>query len=248
MTVAPAVDVARRNRSLLDEALAVIDAARERGISARLLGGLAVMHHDASLRERGGSRPIADIDLLVAAGEHRATAQLLVGRGYRPEERFNALNGHRRMLFHGSDWDLDVLVGMFEMCHRIDMGPELALDYPTLPVTDLLLTKLQIVKLNEKDVSDIVDLVSAHEVGPAPGDCIDSQRLTRLVSDDWGLWRTLTGTLQTVAASSDDAAVHRRLGEITAVLDAAPKTRRWKLRSRIGDRVTWYVLPDEVNQ
>jgi hypothetical protein len=31
-------------------------------------------------------------------------------------------------------------------------------------------------------------------------------------------------------------------------LDETPKSRRWKLRARIGERVPWYVLPDEVQQ
>ena len=114
--------VAARNRQLLDEALRLIDRAREMGAEARLIGGLAILHHDAELRERGGSRAINDIDLMVPTGAHRLLSLLLVQAGYRPEERFNALNGHRRMVFHGADWDLDVLVGIFEMCHRIDMS------------------------------------------------------------------------------------------------------------------------------
>src|SRR5579859_348217 len=157
--------VASRNRALLDEAVGIIDHARQEGIDARLLGGLGILHHDAALLARGGSRPINDIDLIVPADQHRKIAHLLVTSGYTPEERFNALNGHRRMVFHGPQWDLDVLVGVFEMCHRIDMSARIGLDYPTLPVTDLLLTKLQIVKLNAKDAGDIVDLVAAHPLG-----------------------------------------------------------------------------------
>lgn len=246
--VAASESVANRNRRLLYEALAIVGVARERGISARLLGGLGILHHDAELRDRGGSRPINDIDLIVPAGQHRATAQVLADHGYRPEERFNALNGHRRMLFHGPEWDLDVLVGTFEMCHRIEMVDRLPLDYPTLPVADLLLTKLQVVKLNAKDADDIVDLVRGHELGSGDGDWIDVDRLTSLVRDDWGLWRTITGTIATVTAMEPDAVVTQRLGRLAGELDATPKSRRWRLRARVGDRVAWYVLPDEVNQ
>lgn len=239
---------AARNQVLLDEALRLIDRARSAGIEARLIGGLAILHHDSALRERGGSRTINDIDLMVPTGQHRQIAQLLVETGYAAEERFNALNGHRRMVFHGAEWDLDVLVGIFEMCHRIDMSGQFALDFPTLPVTDLLLTKLQIVKLNAKDVGDTVDLVSAHALGEGPGDQIDLARLRALVRDDWGLWRTITGTLETVLASDPPVAVAGRLAALLAALHEAPKSTRWKLRARVGDRVPWYVLPDEVNQ
>jgi len=240
--------VAARNQRLLDEALRLIDRAREAGVEARLIGGLAILRHDAELRERGGSRAINDIDLIVPAGAHRPLSVLLVEAGYTPEERFNALNGHRRMVFHGAEWDLDVLVGIFEMCHRIDMSSRFALDYPTLPATDLLLTKLQIVKLNAKDAGDTVDLLHGHGLGEGPGDHIDLARLRSVVRDDWGLWRTITGTLETVMATDPSAEVADRLGVLLAALHDAPKSARWKLRARVGDRVPWYVLPDEVNQ
>jgi hypothetical protein len=239
---------AARNRRLLDEALSIVDLARAEGVNARLLGGLAILHHDERLRARGGSRPINDIDLIVGSGEHRSMARILTDCGYRPEERFNALNGHRRMVFHGEDWDLDVLVGVFEMCHRMDMSSRFALDYPTLPVSDLLLTKLQIVRLNAKDAADISALVAGHDLGKGPGDWIDVDRMTSVVRDDWGLWRTITGTLQTVSTTTADPVATDRLRRLRVELDAAPKSRRWKLRARVGDRVAWYVLPDEVNQ
>ena len=240
--------VASRNRRLLDEALKLIDRARAEGVEARLIGGLAILHHDAELRDRGGSRPINDIDLMVPSGQHRLLARLLAEAGYSGEERFNALNGHRRMVFHGPDWDLDVLVGIFEMCHRIDMTTRFDLDYPTLPVTDLLLTKLQIVKLNAKDAGDTVDLVGAHPLAEGPGDHIDLGRLRALIRDDWGLWRTITGTVETVIATDPPAEVGGRLNALLGALHEAPKSARWKLRARVGDRVAWYVLPDEVNQ
>ncbi|MEX0625623.1 MAG: hypothetical protein WD402_03675 [Chloroflexota bacterium] len=240
--------VAARNWQLLDEALRIIDRCRGMGVEARLIGGLAILHHDAKLRERGGSRAINDIDLMVPTGTHRLLSLLLIQAGYTPEERFNALNGHRRMVFHGSDWDIDVLVGIFEMCHRIDMSSRFALDYPTLPATDLLLTKLQIVKLNAKDAGDTVDLLRAHGMGEGPGDHIDLARLRALVRDDWGLWRTITGTVDTIIATDPSADVTERLRVLLAALRDAPKSARWKLRARVGDRVQWYVLPDEVNQ
>ncbi len=239
---------AARNRALLDEAVRLIDRARDAGIDARLLGGLGILQHDDALRRRGGSRAINDIDLIVPGGQHRQIARLLVAAGYAPEERFNALNGHRRMLFHGPESDLDVLVGIFEMCHRIDMSARIGLDYPTLPVADLLITKLQIVKLNAKDAADIVDLVAAHPLGEGTGNHVDLAYLRDLVRDDWGLWRTMTGTLQTVEATQPPLTVSDRLRGLLAALNAAPKSARWKLRARVGDRVAWYVLPDEVNQ
>jgi hypothetical protein len=238
----------QRNLALLGEAVELIELAAAVGVVARLLGGLAVLHHDPLLRQRGGSRAVNDIDLIVPAGANRSMAGLLSRRGYRPEERFNALNGHRRLLYHGERADVDVLVGTFEMCHRIELEGRFALDAPTLPVTDLLVTKLQIVKLNEKDLGDIVDLLTGHDLGRGHGDWIDVDRLDELTRGDWGLWRTMVGTLDTVVASDQRPLAAERARTLRVALDETPKSRRWKLRARVGERVPWYVLPDEVQQ
>jgi len=42
--------------------------------------------------------------------------------------------------------------------------------------------------------------------------------------------------------------VEQRLDELWKAIDAQPKSVKWKLRSRVGDRVSWYQLPEEVRQ
>jgi hypothetical protein len=51
--------------------------------------------------------------------------------------------------------------------HTIDLRDRFELDDATLPLADLLLTKLQIVQLNEKDVLDILALLADHELDPS---------------------------------------------------------------------------------
>ena len=90
--------------------------------------------------------------------------------------------------------------------------------------------------------------VQTHPLAEGEGDHVDLVRLRELVRDDWGLWRTITGTIETVIATDPPAEVGLRLRALLDALHAAPKSARWRLRSRVGDRVPWYVLPDEVNQ
>jgi hypothetical protein len=238
-----------RNRALLDEGLSIIDSATSRELTARLLGGAAILLHCPAARARGGSRLIGDIDVIVAKGQGRAFSDLLVDRGYKPETRFNALHGHQRMVFHGPLCQLDVLIGSFEMCHTFEMSRRLALDHPTIPVTDLLLTKLQIVELNEKDSRDALDLLEEHAVEEGEGDCVSLNQIAMLVSGDWGLWRTITGTLRSLSASARSAAspeIMERLARIEQRMNETPKSLKFKMRARVGERVPWYVLPDEV--
>lgn len=246
----PSLDTAAaaRNLRLVEEGRRLVDAAAAEGITARLLGGVAILTHCPQALAAGGYREVADLDLVVAAGSQRRLAQLLVAQGYEPESRFNALHGHSRMLFYGPLSQLDILVGNFSMCHTIKLGMRLELDWPTLSVTDLLLTKLQIVELNSKDALDVAVLLREHEVavGPAAADAIDLSYLGSLVSDDWGLWRTITGTAGRLRQEGYEDPVPERLDAIEDHLRSVPKTSRHKLRARVGERVSWFKEPDEV--
>jgi hypothetical protein len=241
----PDAGTARRNLDLLEEGRRLVEGARAEGITLRLIGGVAVMAHCPGVLAAGGSRPIADVDAVVGPRQGRALSGYLLSAGYEPEPRFNALHGHQRMLFHGPHGPLDVLVGVFEMCHRIDLSDRLHLDDPTVTVTDLLLTKLQVVELNEKDARDALDLLAEHDLARAEGDAVNLDYLDSLVGGDWGLWRTITGTLERLRELAEPEP-RARIDEVRRSLIEVPKTRRWKLRARVGERVRWYVLPDEV--
>ena len=59
---------------------------------------------------------------------------------------------------------MDVFVSSFRMCHEIPLEKRLSVDEDTVPLAELLLTKLQIIELNEKDVRDTVALLLEHDV------------------------------------------------------------------------------------
>jgi hypothetical protein len=221
---------------LVTEGVALVDEMEERGLTLRLLGGAGVILHCGGVPYRA----IADIDAIAPRAQARPLAVALSANGYEPEARFNAMHGNRRMIFHGPAGKLDVFVGAFEMCHRLELDDRLALDRPTLTVSDLLLTKLQIVELNAKDAEDATMLLRAHELGEGPGDHVDVPYIAALTGRDWGLWRTVTGTLRGLPD------VEGRATALADALDAAPKTRAFRVRARVGERKRWYELPDEA--
>jgi hypothetical protein len=233
------------NRALLDAALTLVQRATEAGLRPRMLGGLAIAAHlpDASVFSH---RKVNDIDFFVARSERRRLAAVIADAGYQPEVRFNALNGHRRMLYHGPGFDMDILVGEFDMCHRLELEGRIDLDAPTLPLADLLLTKLQIVQLTEKDATDVLLLLDSHELGHGPADHVDLDRLVEATASDWGLWRTIHLTSERVLAMAG-AVARARLEGVLAAIDASPKSFAWRARARIGDRKRWYQVPEEVN-
>jgi hypothetical protein len=228
----------------VEEGLRLAHGAQDAGVKLRLLGGVGVVAHCPRLLAGAPHRNIADIDVAVSRRDTRALTGVLEDLGYEPERRFNALHGATRMIFRGPIGKLDVFVGAFSMCHVLEIDERLALDFPALTATDLLLTKLQIVELNAKDAHDASVLLAEHPLGEGNGDHIDMAYLGRLAGDDWGLWRTVTHTLGQLAELHPDVAPQCR--ELSAMARAAPKSRRFRLRARVGERVRWYELPEET--
>ena len=230
--------------ALVDAARGLTATADEHALALRAVGGVGVLLHCPRALTAGPHREFADLDVAVPRDGSRRVAAVFAELGYEPDRRFNAMQGDRRLIFHGPAGKVDVFVGVFEMCHRLDLSPRLPLEPDTLTASDLLMTKLQIVEVNQKDVDDTALLLSEHELEQGPGDHIDLEYLATLVYDDWGLWRTATGTLEVIAQRRGDVA-----GRVRGVLDAfrdAPKGKRFRLRARVGERKRWYELPDEI--
>jgi hypothetical protein len=147
---------------------------------------------------------------------------------------------------------VDVFVGAFSMCHRIPLDGRIEIDPVSIPLAELLLTKLQVVQLNEKDVRDSLALLHDHPVGEEDGETVNGERVAKLCAADWGLWRTITQNLVACRGFADTydvpdrAVLDERLDALLDRIEAEPKSRAWKMRSKIGDRKRWYELPEEV--
>jgi len=241
---------------ILAEARTLIEGAQERQIPVRLVGGLAVrvLTPDYPPRERDGQ----DLDLASVSAHRRALTEFLRSRGYEGDKTFNALYGHKQLYFTSpSGRTIDVLIDRLEMSHTLVFAERIERMPHTLDPTDLLLSKLQIFELNAKDAQDVLYLVSAFEVrdGDDP-ETIGLQRFCSLLADDWGWWRTVTLNLDKIrelATGESGLVPERRAFEPTAQLerlraaaDGTPKTLRWKLRSKVGERKRWYELPEET--
>jgi hypothetical protein len=234
-----------------DEVLRVLDGAADAGVVLRAVGGLAVYHRCPSARTPPLARDYKDIDLVGRSGDAARTSHVMTTLGYVADAEFNTLHGRRRLYF----WDavherqLDVFVETIVMSHELVIGDRLELDTLTITPADLLLTKLQVVEVNDKDLKDAAALLADHDIAPGG---IDPERVTRLFGSDWGWWRTATANLERVAEYAEalpgfdgGPRVRARAAELRRRIDEAPKSRRWRLRARVGERVRWYELPEE---
>lgn len=228
---------------MVAEGVALVDALERAGATARLLGGVGIALHSAPA---GGPvtphRRFDDIDLIADRRDLRIVKRVFASFGCEANARFNALNGRERLMYFGRYGHIDVLTD-FNMCHSIDLRRRLALDSPTLTVSDLLLTKLQVWELNEKDLSDVVVLLNHHELGGGEGDVVNVAYIASVLSDDWGFWRTLTGNLGHVVKTNPGLA--DKVDSLRGEIDHAPKSLRFRARAKVGERKRWYKMPEE---
>jgi len=200
-------------------------------------------------------REYADVDLVTLGRARDGVIELMAELGYAGDREFNTLHGHRRLYFWdgGNERQVDVFVDEAKLCHRIDFRTRVELETTTLPLADLLLMKLQVVETNEKDLLDVCALLADHDLG-TDEEAVDSTYISGLASSDWGLWRTLG----MVAERGEEFAlrladfgagdqVATRLRQLRRELEAAPKSRGWRMRARVGDRKRWYELPEEAH-
>jgi hypothetical protein len=243
-------------QDLVAESERVLAGAHQADVILRLTGGLAIRRRCPSAARPPLARPYADLDLAVTRQTRmRILTELMRSLGYVPEQQFNALHGDTRLYYNDevNQRHVDVFVDAVRMCHVITFAPRIGLLDDTLTPSDLLLTKLQIVELNAKDLLDIIALLQDQPLRPGAADVLDPDYLGQVWGGDWPLWRTSGQTLKTVRdrldgilARSDQQPVLDRIAGLERVLEEAPRTLKWKLRARVGDRVRWYELPEEV--
>jgi hypothetical protein len=232
------------------EAERVIDAATREGAVLRALGGVAVHMRCPSALEPPLARTPKDLDF-ASTGKHRhSLITLFQQAGYQEDAEFNALHGKTRLFFWDADnaRQADVFLDRVSMCHSLDLAGRLDEHPTTLSVSDLLLLKLQVIETNDRDYKDALSLLLDHaEAG------IDIQYISELLGRDWGWWRTATMVLERIDRYARELDgfdrkndVHYRIRDLLAAIEQAPKSRRWKMRARVGERARWYELPEET--
>lgn len=243
---------------LAEEGQRICEQSAQRGLNLRLFGGVGfyLRAADRSLFERLGRDPIRDLDFIGLSDERGAYKQLFTDMGYEIDQDLLLAGEGRRFLFRraGDDgWEVDLFIDRLQMCHTLDLRHRLDLHPLTVPLSDLLLQKLQIFDLTRKDMADIVVLFASHDLGSQRDDAIDVEHAASLLADDWGFYYTVTQNLERIrdfaqAAPLEDGVrgtVEERRGRFAAMLEDTPKTRKWKMRAKIGTRKKWYEDVEE---
>ncbi len=253
-----AQDSAERAR-FLNELQRIINASNDAGLTLRVIGSLAFQIHCPKygyLQEAMG-RAYTDIDFAGYGSQAEGVKALMASLGYVENHQVSLFSEGSRAIFHDTNSDLhvDVFYEKLDFCHVISWEGRLEVDAPTIPLAEMLLEKMQIVQINEKDVIDTIMLLLEHSLGDSDKESINVGRVAYLCAQDWGLWRTTTMNLDKVSqlaqrydqlTDEQKAFVVSQAKHALDRIEAEPKPLAWRLRARVGDRVKWYKDVDEV--
>ncbi|MBS7643745.1 hypothetical protein KEJ26_04160 [Candidatus Bathyarchaeota archaeon] len=247
------------HEDFIKEASRILEAAKERGIKLRLMGAIAFRIHCPNFGhiQDALGRVLSDIDFMAYSQQRKDIEKLFEGLGYQTDRMIKMLFGGKRLIFIDSTnhRQSDVFFDKLEMCHDIDFKGRLEIDYPTISLVDMLLEKMQIVKLNEKDIIDTIMLLREHEVGNSDKETVNAGYLAKLCANDWGLWRTVTMNLQKVKSfipnyslltENDKTDVITKIDQLLMQIEREPKSMGWTMRAKIGDKKQWYRDVEEV--
>jgi hypothetical protein len=242
---------------VLKEAERIISTAESQNIILRLLGGTAIGIRCPSAKHRAVARTYPDIDLVGLKKQARLIREFFSAMGYEDNKMFNALRGSTRLMFFDipNKRRIDIFLDHFDMCHRFDLRDRLTIDPKTLSLADLLATKLQVVKTNEKDIKDMVALLLDHDVGTSDqAETVNGMRLAKLCAEDWGIYKTFTSVLAKVLVvleqleltPDERKLVRDRIERISKMIEDEPKSLKWKMRARVGEKTVWYKMPEDL--
>jgi hypothetical protein len=243
---------------LLQEADGILAESAGRGLALRLAGSAGILRHCpgccAGVAALGRDLP-RDLDFFAYRKQERELGRMFADLGYAadPSVAFSQEYGIDRLIYtgHAAATKIDVFLDVLRMSHTIDFKGQLGGAGPAASAADLLLSKLQIHEITEKDVKDIGALLAAH-----PLDQLDAGRVLGLTGHDWGLCHTATtnltlaGELLAGWSSAGDVAARgaARAGELRERIEQGPKSLRWKARARVGTRVRWYEDVGDAEQ
>ena len=238
----------------------ILSASEEHGVTLRVIGSLAFqMHcHEYGFLQAALGREYTDIDFGGYRKQARDVREMMKSLGYEEIKEVFIVSEGDRAIFHqlGTTLHVDVFYDKLDFSHVVSWKNRLEVDNPTIPLAELLLEKMQIFEINEKDIIDTIMLLLEHPLGDIDDEVINIELISELLSRDWGLWRTSTMNLNKVKqmaghysqlSEDDRAKVVSQVDKALARIEQEPKSRGWKLRARVGDRVKWYKEVDEVS-
>jgi hypothetical protein len=252
----------------------IMAEAQKRNVVIRVIGALAIKLHSLEygdlftrLERLGEGKPnFSDIDFVGYSKQRMMITKLFNGLGYVPDRYVLAFFGSRRLLYYHPEkyYHIDVFLDKLEFSHDIFFGNEpgkgrLEIEELTISLADLVLEKVQIHHINEKDIKDLIILFNVHNIAEIDKpEAINAKYIAKILADDWGFWFDSTENLKKVLVFAEkyckDGLITRtvfedvryKISQLISIIDQEPKTKSWEKRAKIGTDKKWYRDVEEL--
>ena len=242
----------------LSEGRRLVEEASKRNIVMRLMGGVAIRIHTENIsdfakkigRMTGKGQEFTDLDFMAYRRQRKLMPGFFESLGYvKRVTTLSSAASERQIYYHGKGWfHVDVFFDVLRMNHDIDFRGRLEVDYPTISVSDLLLEKMQIVFISEKDLKDACVLIRGHDVGEGDEECVNAKYIASLLSKDWGFWYTVTTNLKKLrklapsfgVKGGDLKDVNEKIDVLMEYIEKERKSAKWGARAKLGTMKKWY--------
>jgi len=261
---------------MMQDAVNLVTDAHDRNIELRVIGGMGVYIHSHSHQSdvvelyrrvgRVGHSLVGDLDLIAYSSQRKDIVNFLEKeKRLVPNIRFNFMFGFKRMIYEKTNlYEIDLFFDKLQYSHDILFGSKrnqgrLELDFPTISLTDLALSKLQIHKITMKDLVDLDLLFLLHDLGEDDSpETINGTRIAQVLAQDWGFWYDAHSNLNEAIAACDTLSsngktpiahyetIKLHIEKLLTAIDSAPKSGNWQKRAKVGTTKPWYREVEEV--
>ncbi len=260
-------------------AVETVTKAKENGVILRILGALAVYIHTEdeeirklfyTLERLGEDKPLfTDLDLVAYSKQQPLVKKFFENTlKFKPNLYVNTLFAFKRNIFEHPEglFSVDIFYDRLEFSHNVEFGNtpnrgRLEIDFPTITLADIVLEKLQIHKINKKDLIDLIVLFLCHNIDTKQDkQIIDASYIAKILSDDWGFYYDAMNNLKKVEeialefkssgklSQEQIDTLNGRIKKLKEVIENTPKTRNFINREKKGTSIPWYRDVEEVER
>jgi len=246
---------------IFDMARKIVAKANDKGILLRLLGATAFFYHCPKYRGmyKKLERRLTDVDVVTYSKFKSNAIETALGEiGLKKQQHYVWHAESREIYYNEEGLFVDVFRDTLSFSHEVSFRGRLELDDPTITVEDMLLEKLQIHDITEKDFKDVVILLLEHDFGDRDDhERIDTSYIAGVLADDWGFYYDAVNNLKKISDYADHfelidkderTGVKDKISRLIGVIDDAPKTGKWQRRAKKGTKKKWYNDVGEIQQ
>lgn len=198
-----------------------------------------------------------DIDFIGNFSDKIKIRESMLNNGFGIEKSLESIPGTKRNIFYKDDTKIDIFFDSFDFNHVIDLqnkigstSTRLEISKKTIPPTELLLQKLQIVEIGLKDLIGAWWIFQGNEIRETTDNGINLEVITHYLKNDWGFYHTVKKNLELIIelCLNNDVIdnTFQKIELFKTEIENIPKSLKWQMRSKIGTKIRWFTVVENI--